>query len=190
MWAACIIKINDIARPLPKHSHRHTHCNRPVVALTVVFQQKDRFLFTPLALFVSFSLYLSLHLYLSFSTKCQIAPFLSAPTPRPPCPSTHLVINSKHIKPTVALRYSPDCPSQGRTHCLSAHTWVTLQNGPSVMKTSDKNESSGAKKNKSGNLLKETKLTPQLYPGFFWLLPSPECTEREHMNNVRRLIFF
>lgn len=67
MWAGCIIKINDKARPLPKQGYTQTHCNRLVKALKVVFQQKDHFLFIPLALFVSLSLFfLSLPISLSF----------------------------------------------------------------------------------------------------------------------------
>ena len=136
MWAGCIIKINDIACPLPKQRHTHTHTHihtatNPSWRLRLCFSKRTIFCL-PLWLSLSHSLFISPSISISLSAQnAKLLHFSLAPLL--PCSSTHLVINSKHIKPTVVPRYSPDRPSRNEknthTHRLNAHTWVKLQNG-------------------------------------------------------------
>lgn len=86
VWAGRIIKINDTEHLMPEK--KTCAATNPSRCLRLRLSEKTIFLFTPLALVVSFPLYLSLHLSLSFRTKCQITPFLTGV----PSSHTHPVI--------------------------------------------------------------------------------------------------
>lgn len=149
MCLTCIIKINDKAHPQPKNRHSHAATN-PSWRLRLCFSKRTIFCL-PLWLSLYHSLFISASISLSLSAQnakllhFSLSPFL-------PGSSTHLVINSKHIKPTVAPRYSPDHPSQHKhthahthTHSLNASTWVKRQNGFCMTHKSDTIECSGTK---------------------------------------------
>ena len=111
------------------HTDRHTHCNKPVMALKVVFQQKG-----PFSVYPSGSLRLLLPLSLPPSPSpspfqhkmpnCSIShPRPSPPSsPPPPRSSTHLVINSKHIRSNCRSHGIPQTAAVS-TNTQSTHTW-------------------------------------------------------------------
>lgn len=118
-----------------------THiATNPSWRLRLCFSKRTIFCL-PLWLSLSHSLFISPSISISLSAQnAKLLHFSLSPLSS--CSSTHLVINSKHIKPTAVPRYSPDHPTQHKhTHTQRQPTCIHLgqiANESSTMRKSDR----------------------------------------------------